>query len=465
MSEGLSDRLRRLRREERERGAVPDRPDEGAPASPPTRAAPARLPEWMRARLAGRARRVEELELAEHPVPRTLGDPERLAPTSGPEGPLRARVERLASDHRHGDWSLDEGLAADASAFALLTGDDALAGIDLQQAVFLDTETTGLSGGAGTYVYLVGLGRFAGDHFELWQGFLSGPAEERALLAEVARRVADADAVVSFFGKSFDRHRLEDKMRIAGVAPTFAARAHLDLYHPFQRLTKGRLPDGRLATVERSLCGLVRPDDLPGSLAPAAWFDYVAGRAHRLEGVFRHNRDDVLSLVTLAGYLGRVLREERRSGEPLAGCTAARARALARAWLAAGEKEAALPWLERAIERARAARLVWRDLALARAEALRALGRGGEARSAYEELLAQGDPRPDATALDACIGLAKLCEHVLADPSAALAALERAEAIVATGSLPAPRDLARRRVRLETRLRTGCARGPGTGTA
>ena len=454
MGERLSDRLRRLRREDGERREPPP------PAPGPG------LPAWMRAQLAGRARRAGSsastgAEPDEHPVSRTAGDPERLAPAGGPLGPVQARVERFPRDHRHGDWSLDEGLAADPGAFELLTGDAALAGVDLARAVFLDTETTGLSGGAGTYVYLVGLGRFVGGHFELWQGFLPSPAEERALLAEVARRIEEADAVVSFFGKSFDRHRLEDKMRIAGVAPTFAARPHLDLYHPFQRLTKGRLPDGRLATVERTLCGLVRPDDLPGSLAPAAWFDYVAGRAHRLEGVFRHNRDDVLSLVTLAGYLGRVLREERSSGAPLAGCTAGRARAVARAYLAAGAKEAALPWLERAIERARAAHLGWRDLAHARAESLRSLGRAEDARSAYGELLAL----PDATALDACIGLAKLCEHALADPAAALAALERAEAIVATGSVPAPRDLARRRARLEARLRSGPEPSPGSAGA
>ena len=117
---------------------------------------------------------------------------------------------------------------------------------------------------------------------------------------------------------------------IQGVAPPFAERPHLDLYHPFRRLTsggrvEGRLPDGKLQTMERALCGLARPDDLPGSLAPAAWFDFVAGRAHRLEGVFRHNRDDVLSLVTLAAYLGRVGAERRAAGEELAGCATARA--------------------------------------------------------------------------------------------------------------------------------------------
>jgi uncharacterized protein YprB with RNaseH-like and TPR domain len=171
--------------------------------------------------------------------------------------------------------------------------------------VFFDTETTGLSGGAGTYVFLVGLGRFTAGRFELWQGFLPHPADEKALLEEVAERIAGASAILSFFGKSFDRHRLEDKMRLHGVAPPFAECIHLDLYHPLRRAHRGRFENCKLKTLERELVGVQRGDDLPGSFAPAAWFDFLNRRPHRLEGVFRHNADDVLSLVTLATHLGR----------------------------------------------------------------------------------------------------------------------------------------------------------------
>ncbi|MFM7299113.1 MAG: ribonuclease H-like domain-containing protein, partial [Planctomycetota bacterium] len=193
------------------------------------------------------------------------------------------------------------------------------------RALFLDIETTGLAGGAGTKAFLVGLGRFTGDGFELWQGFLRGPEDEAALLDECARRVASAGALVSFFGKSFDRHRLEDKMRLHGIDAPFERCLHLDLYHPCRRLYGAGLANGRLATMEREIAGVERPHDLPGAFAPAAWYDYLAGRAHRLEEVFEHNRDDILSLVAIASALARLASNDAPSALP-----STRALALAR---------------------------------------------------------------------------------------------------------------------------------------
>lgn len=225
-----------------------------------------------------------------------VGPPERLVPSRG--GAL-ARISAFARAHAHGGRALESGLAFDRALLAASARDTRFADIDLERAVYLDTETTGLAGGAGTYVFLVGLGTFTAGGFEVWQGFLDDPRNERALLRETAERIADASAIVSFFGKSFDRHRLEDKMRIHGVAPPFAATPHLDLYWPLRRAHQGRFENCRLKTLERELAGVTRDDDLPGSFAPAAWFDFLQGRPHRLEGVFRHNLEDVLSLVAL----------------------------------------------------------------------------------------------------------------------------------------------------------------------
>src|SRR5438477_13194206 len=112
-----------------------------------------------------------------------------------------ARVDRLALDHRHGRHALSELLTLDRARLADIARDERLKDVDLSRAVFLDTETTGLSGGAGTYMFLVGLGRFVftenEGYFELWQGFMPHPAEERMLLLETAARIADASAIVS----------------------------------------------------------------------------------------------------------------------------------------------------------------------------------------------------------------------------------------------------------------------------
>lgn len=378
----------------------------------------------------------------------STGLPERLDRRSNERGTYYERVTRFPREHRHGDWQLDEIELADAKCFALLTKDPELVELDLASAVYLDTETTGLSGGAGTYVFQVGLGRFDESGFELWQGFMAEPDDEPGLLEETARRIRESAGVVSFFGKSFDRHRLEDKMRLHEVDPPFATRPHLDLYHPLRRLFRGSYEDGRLRTMEYQLTGLERPDDLPGSLAPAAWFDFLHDRAHRLEGVFRHNADDVLSLVTLAAYLGHVEREERRDGSALAGDSCARCAQLAFASFEARREERGRDWVARAQTRLEAETLLHRELRFANALSLK---RSKESERAWEELEVFLAEPSDPFSVPAAIEAAKLLEHSLKDKPRALelceAAFDLCEALH-TGA-----EYARLRRDLEHRIR------------
>lgn len=320
----------------------------------------------------------------------------------------------------HGVFRLAEIDAIDAGAVARLARDEALEGLDLRRAVFLDTETSGLSGGAGVYVYMVGLGWFEGDRYVSWQSFLRSPAEEAAMLERVAEIIGGASALVSFFGKSFDRHRLEDKMRINGVTPPFEGRPHLDLYHPLRRLTHGAFADGKLQTHEKELLGFRRSRDLPGSLAPAAWFDYLAGREHVLEGVFEHNREDVLSLAVLAAYLGRAVVESRDCGSVLPGPAAHRARGLMETSASAEER---LAWAERALERgldgdAR------RRTQVERAHLLRRAKDVERARAAYREGLEEC--ADDGAAVELFLGASMLLEHQVRDPENAFAMAKRA---------------------------------------
>ena len=417
--EGLRDKLRRLRREDERQE------DERRPAPAPVgEASDVALPRWLRGRLA----RGEPAHAPGSRTPRTPCAPDapaRLEPETNERGTFAVRRERFPAEHLHGTWRLDEVFAADPATLALITGDHALAGFDPLRAVYLDIETTGLSGGAGTWPFLVALGRFRGEahEFECWQGFLRDPGEEAALLDEVARIVGEAQSIVSFFGKSFDRHRLEDKMRIHGVAPPFEARPHLDLYHPTKRLYGGAWENCRLGTAERELVGLARQDDLPGSRAPAAWFDFLAGRAHQLEAVFQHNLDDVLSLVTLTAHLGASLGEQRVDGRALGGPGALRAAGLARSHVSGGrgaprDHAAELFWLERALERT-SCRSAARALQVKRAHSLRLAKRAEEALAAYTEL-ASG-PEDEHTA-ECLLQRAKLLEHAARDPEAAASA-------------------------------------------
>ncbi len=440
--EELFERLRRLRRE------GPSRPA-ADPAAGPAEAGARGLPDWLGRHLE--RRRGSAPPALPGPSALVPGPPQALEAAANARGAFAVRRARLPRGPVHGAWGLGEVSGACPRGIATLARDPALAGVDLARAVYLDIETTGLTGGAGTIPFLVALGTFTSEgEFELWQGFLRGPEEEPALLEEVSKRIAAAGSVVSFFGKSFDRHRLEDKMRLHGVQPPFHGRPHLDLYHPLQRLYRAAFADARLSTLEAKLCGVQREGDLSGRYAPEAWFDYLAGRAHRLEGVFRHNADDVLSLVVLAAHLGRALVEARESGAPLAGPGAARALGVARALAAERRVRDALGWVERALERG-AARGATR---LLRADLLRRAGETEACLVAYRELALEG---AEAVALRASVELAKLEEHRRRDLGAALVATARARELAqrmppGAGGARLLAELERRARRLHRRL-------------
>lgn len=448
-AESRMERLRRLRRD-----PAPPVPE---PMSEPE-SKPKAMPGWLKARLGRQSGRAAEIasERPSEPQPTWpvgAGEPRDLVLAAGPGGEYWARTEIFDGAALHGTWRLDHVDGIDASLFPWLTGDGSLADLDPRQAIYLDTETTGLSGGAGTWVFMVGLGRFLEDgSFELWQGFMRGPEDEPALLAEAARRIGEAGYLVSFFGKSFDRHRLQDKMRLCGVDAPFEGKPHLDLYHPLRRLFGGSFEDGRLATLERELCGLQRDNDLPGSQAPAAWFDYLAERPHRLEGVFHHNLLDVLSLVTLLAWLGRAGGEQGPDGALLSGPAGARRRGVLSSCAGAKDLPAALVLAERALELEPEAR----DLGLARAELLRRLRRNEAAGLAFAEL-ATGPEDDYAAPIHAA--WAKFLEHRVKDFGGALAACLKAEALLenyppgaARGRLV--RELEGRALRL--RRKAGC---------
>jgi uncharacterized protein YprB with RNaseH-like and TPR domain len=323
---------------------------------------------------------------------RTRGAPLGLGEGHSARGSFGERITRYGPRHLHGHQALERVLAARGPDLATLTGDLGLAAFDPRGATFLDIETTGLSGGAGTQVFLVGLLTHRDGGFELWQGFLRSPAEAPALLQACAERVSSRGPLVSFFGKSFDRHRLEDQMRLHGVTPPFAGRPHLDLYHPCRRLYGECFGDGRLSTMERELCGVHREHDLPGAFAPAAWFDFLADREHDLEAVFRHNELDVLSLATLCSHVAAVLDPgppgpavDPALADPALADPAlsrARARALARAFLQRRDWPRTLEWSERSLLHDG----LDRECLALRGRALQRLGRLDEALADFEAL-------------------------------------------------------------------------------
>ena len=187
--------------------------------------------------------------------------------------------------------------------------------------LFLDTETTGLAGGTGTYAFLVGAALLEPDRVVVSQYFMRDLDEEPALLAVLAPLLEQAAGIVTFNGAGFDLPLLETRFVLARRRWP-AALPHLDLLRPARRVWTACLPDCRLATLEREVFGLEREADVPGALIPSLYFEFLRSRRpERLTRVFAHNRDDLLSLVALVGWLGEALqgRVAAVNGSELAG--------------------------------------------------------------------------------------------------------------------------------------------------
>jgi len=176
------------------------------------------------------------------------------------------------------------------------------------QIAFLDTETTGLSGGSGTYAFLVGIGSWNASGFCVEQFFMRDFHEETALLLALQERLTDVRLLVTFNGKSFDLPLLDSRYVLTRLDRPLGQVTHLDLLYPARRLWKLRLRDCSLMNLEKWLLGLWRENDVPGNLIPHLYFNYTrTGVATGLRAILQHNRQDIQSLAALTLLVGRIL--------------------------------------------------------------------------------------------------------------------------------------------------------------
>lgn len=76
--------------------------------------------------------------------------------------------------------------------------------ISREDILFLDTETTGLSGGVGTVAFEVGVGYFVKDGFVVEQFLMHDYPEEAELLRHIASLMKRFSVLCTFNGRSFD---------------------------------------------------------------------------------------------------------------------------------------------------------------------------------------------------------------------------------------------------------------------
>jgi len=231
-------------------------------------------------------------------------------------GPLH-RIERwLAPEHRHGRVLVRHALEAGAAVLARLALDPSLEGLDLSRMLVLDTETTGLSGGAGTVPFLIGLGWFEQGAFKLEQLFLMNFGGEVPLLRYLADQLARASCIVTYNGKSFDWPLLRSRFimnRVACPEPP----PHIDLLHCARRVLKPRLSSIRLVEVERGLLQFYRDDDIDGAEIPGRYLSYLRGGDPRLLlPVLEHNAHDVIALTAVLWRLCAHFEQVRPGDDP-----------------------------------------------------------------------------------------------------------------------------------------------------
>ncbi len=341
----------------------------------------------------------------------------------------------------HGDFSLSEIYGVPGAVLASLSGIPDFEDFHPDETVFFDTETTGLAGGTGTCVFLIGAGYFEKSCFRIRQFFLPGFDSEEAFLECFSEWLTGSGEaprfrfLVSFNGKSYDLNLLDSRFTLQRLRPVHRDLHHLDLLHPSRLLWKQRLGSCALQALERAVLGVHRQDDVPSALIPRIYFDYLQwGRYQLFRPVFEHNRLDLLSLVTLLSVISQSLQEPsgRLHVDPVAA---------ARFYARRGQPQQAVTLLESV-----AAQDEWRegrlDLLAEMARLRRRLGDNERALALWNELI-HGYPDPPLEAFEEA---AKILEHDRKDYEAALGVVDEGLEIY-----PSDR-LEHRRFRLECRL-------------
>ena len=231
--------------------------------------------------------------------------------------------------HRHGEDSLSDLVTAPIGAAATFTGDQRLAGLQPDDLLFLDTETTGLTG-AGTIAFMVGVAFLdsnlshtgSREAFVVRQFFLRDHGDEPAMLFLLSQLLAQRKGLVTFNGRSFDLPLLDTRYvmnRLDGLVGDLRDRPHIDLLPPSRRLWRSRFTSCALSSLEENLLGLNRDqEDIPGWAIPGLYLDYLrSGDAREMRRVFYHNQVDMLSMATLIGRILRHFTQPRPDDHPL----------------------------------------------------------------------------------------------------------------------------------------------------
>ncbi|MBD0379371.1 ribonuclease H-like domain-containing protein [Paenibacillus sedimenti] len=260
----------------------------------------------LRERLS-RLRGTEAAPAAPPPAPEAGGEWAQLGAhvETSPAGSFVMRRRTYGADSVHGKYRLSE-LAEHVQQLSCFHDRDAV--VRIEELLFFDTETTGLGVGAGNVPFLVGIGYYSGELFIIEQLLIRNPAEEHAMLAYLQALLPRFTHIVSYNGRTFDWPILKNRYVLNRLKLDDSELLQLDLLYPSRSLWRNSLPSCRLSKVEESRLGFERVDDVPGSMAPTLYFQYLAEKDPSvLQGVFVHNEHDIVTLAALSIHFGKLL--------------------------------------------------------------------------------------------------------------------------------------------------------------
>ncbi|MCF8053830.1 MAG: ribonuclease H-like domain-containing protein [Deltaproteobacteria bacterium] len=219
--------------------------------------------------------------------------------------------ETLEGSHRHGDFMVSDFSRICTNSLAMLADQKAIGELNCSDALFLDLETTGLSGGAGTFPFMIGIGWLADGKFVVQQLFSRDHSEEKASLAHLLTAVAQRGFLITFNGKAYDVNLLATRLVLNRFPNSLDDMPHLDLLYSCRRVFKHRLEDCSLSSVEGGVLGFQRGEDIPGMEIPQRYFAWLRRRDPALvSDIFYHNRLDIISMVGIALSLSQITTTE-----------------------------------------------------------------------------------------------------------------------------------------------------------
>lgn len=168
----------------------------------------------------------------------------------------------------------------------------------ISDCLFFDTETTGLSGGAGTYIFLIGFAYYEKSSVFLEQYFLADFPGEPEFLTSFSHFFTDSRLLISYNGKGFDSHLLRTRFAMNGIP--LEINNQLDLLFLSRKFFKRKIGPCSLTDVEKNVLNIKRENDVPGFEVPGRYFQFLTSAEESvINPVIKHNGQDILSLVHL----------------------------------------------------------------------------------------------------------------------------------------------------------------------